>query len=122
MRLTQTEDHAQWAGEYQRKSAKMRRLKRVWSDVLKTVRSILEPVQDAKNEPERPVNRAGVEATLATRGNVAMQSTNPSEAAKRAIRLKEFPKSTEITHTPPEWYLAACNPSLVKQPYKNSDG
>jgi len=96
----------------------MRRLKRVWSDVLKTVRSILEPVRDAKNEPERPVNRAGVEATLATRGNVAMQSTTPSETAKRAIRLKEFPKSTEITHTPPEWYLAACNPSLVKQPYK----
>jgi lysophospholipase L1-like esterase len=97
-------------------SAKVRGLKRVWPVVRRAVRSFPEQPQDPANEPERLANPAGAEPTLATR--VATQSTNPPEEAKRAIRLKEFPKSTEITYTPPEWYLASCNASLVKQPYK----
>jgi hypothetical protein len=36
----------------------------------------------------------------------------------RAIRLKEFPKSTEIFNTPPDWYVAARDSSLVQQQYK----
>lgn len=36
----------------------------------------------------------------------------------RAIRLKEFPKSTEIVNTPPDWYVAARDSSLLEQPYK----
>jgi hypothetical protein len=36
----------------------------------------------------------------------------------RAIRLKEFPKSTEIVNTPPDWYVAARDSSLLPQPYK----
>ena len=36
----------------------------------------------------------------------------------RMIRLKEFPQSTEIVNTPPDWYVAARDPSLVQQPYK----
>jgi hypothetical protein len=40
----------------------------------------------------------------------------------RAIRLKEFPKSTEIVNTPPDWYVAARDSSLLQQPYKiNTD-
>jgi hypothetical protein len=36
----------------------------------------------------------------------------------RAIRLKEFPQNTEIVNTPPDWYVAARDPSLVQQPYR----
>ena len=36
----------------------------------------------------------------------------------RAIRLKEFPKSTEIVNTPPDRYIAARDSSLLQQPYK----
>ncbi len=36
----------------------------------------------------------------------------------RAIRLKEFPKCTEIVNVPPDWYVAARDSSLVQQPYK----
>ena len=36
----------------------------------------------------------------------------------RAIRLKEFPKSMEIVNTPPDWYVAARDSSLLQQPYK----
>jgi len=36
----------------------------------------------------------------------------------RAIRLKEFPKSMEIVNTPPDWYVAARDSSLVQQQYK----
>src|SRR5580704_18039717 len=38
----------------------------------------------------------------------------------RAIRLKEFPKSTEIVNTPPDWYVSARDSSLLRQPYKIS--
>src|SRR5205823_6898550 len=59
------------------------------------------------------------EPTLAMRRDVLTQSTNgASKEARRAIRLKEFPKSAELSHTPPDWYLAVSTPSLVKQPYK----
>ena len=36
----------------------------------------------------------------------------------RAIRLKEFPQSAEIINTPPDWYVAARDASLVQQPYR----
>jgi hypothetical protein len=35
----------------------------------------------------------------------------------RAIRLKEFPRSTEIVNTPPDWYVAEKDSSLVQQQY-----
>ena len=35
----------------------------------------------------------------------------------RAIRLKEFPISTEIVNTPPDWYVAARDSSLLQQQY-----
>ena len=37
----------------------------------------------------------------------------------RAIRLKEFPRSTVISNTPPDWYAAARDPSLVQQRTKS---
>ena len=41
----------------------------------------------------------------------------------RMIGLKEFAQSTEIVNTPPHWYVAARDPSLVQQPYKiKTDG
>jgi hypothetical protein len=36
----------------------------------------------------------------------------------RMIRLKEFPQSTEIVNTPPDWYVTARDSSLVQQQYK----
>ncbi|SED81568.1 GDSL-like Lipase/Acylhydrolase family protein [Rhizobiales bacterium GAS188] len=36
----------------------------------------------------------------------------------RTIRLKEFPKSTEISNVPPDWYVNAGDSSLTKQEYK----
>ena len=36
----------------------------------------------------------------------------------RSIRLKEFSKSNVTTNTPPDWYIAARDSSLVQQPYK----
>ena len=37
---------------------------------------------------------------------------------KRFIRLKEFPPSSEISNTPPDWYIAARDSSLILQAYK----
>lgn len=37
---------------------------------------------------------------------------------KRAIRLKEFEPNSRIVNTPPDWYIAARDPSLPQKEYE----
>jgi predicted O-methyltransferase YrrM len=95
----------------------------MWPDVLKAVRTFLERVDYTEFEAEEPkcrfVKCAGAELTLGALDRFgALPAGEPPMGAKRAIRLKEFPRSIEITKTPPDWYVAACDSSLVEQPFK----